>query len=560
MIKYVSFDVYDTLIKRVVPINEIYNLMEKDTKIENFKNKRIEAEKVARKKYGNNYNIKDIYKCFNDNLLDVDIEKLIKLEKDYEIKNSVINKDGLYLYNKYKDKYKIICISDMFLDKSTIKKILKNNGYNINKIYVSSEEKMSKRKFDLYTKVLKDLNINRSNLLHIGDAKRSDYLNPKLLGIKSILIKNQSIDNYYYNLGFDLFGPLMYEFCRFIKDNINDNNILFVSREGEFFKRCFNTLYPNINTNMIYLSRKSVLSSVSSLLLKNMSFKELEQYVSVRRNETVLDFLKRLGIDIDKYKIEKDMLLSKVDLDLLLSKYKNSIINDLENNNKLFRKYLDNHLKNKNILIDIGWKGSMQDLLSKYLELSNSKYKIRGLYLGIMDSVNKKGFLFDENNDICQNILNYSGILEIIFMPEYGSVIGYDEKNKEVIPVFDKCEFSLESLKIIKSIQSGIIDYLKKMILFDNKLEINKDLIIRNLNKFGNNPSLKDIKYLKNLDFYDNGRRQHLIEKVSFGNLKTSFLNTKWKTGYLKQLFKIKFPYNKLVIYLRKRVDNNGKS
>ena len=165
-IKYISFDIYDTLIKRIIPVDDLYDLMEKQLnnkysiKIKNFKIKRKEAEKIAKNKVGNNYDINDIYNYFPNSLSKRDISKIINLEKEYEIKCSVINFEGFKLYNKYKDKYKIICISDMYLDCKTIQSILKHNGYDINKIYVSCEENKSKKEFNLYTKVLNDLKIS----------------------------------------------------------------------------------------------------------------------------------------------------------------------------------------------------------------------------------------------------------------------------------------------------------------------------------------------------------------------------------------------------------------
>lgn len=569
--KYVSFDVYNTLIKRVISTNDIYDFMEitlkekYNIKITSFKEKRLQAEKVARIKYGNNYNISDIYSCFSTKINKSDIQKIIDLEKKCEINSSIVNEEGLILYNKYVNKYKIIAISDMFLDKETIKTILEQNGYNIDTIYVSCEEKKSKKEFNLFTKVLNDLNIKNRELIHIGDAIRSDYFNPKILGIKSILVKNKTENNYYYNLGFQKFGPLMYEFCKFIKSNSN-TNLFFVSREGEIFKKSFDYLYPNIKTNMIYLSRKSVLAGVNSILLDNENLNDFINTISIKRNETILEFLERLSLETNKYKailnknnINENALLSSIDLDLFFKNNKDIIINDLKEKNYLFDQYLNSTIKGNATIIDIGWKGSMQDLLSKYLKLTNSSIKLNGLYLGVMNNKNKKGFLFNDNNEICQNILNYSGLLEIIFMPNYGSVLGYKKVNNNVVPIFDKVEFSNQSLSIIKEVQNGIFDYLQKMKLFNNKIMISKNKIINILDNLGNKPTLKDINYLKKLNFYDNGKLYYLVEPISIMNFKTNFLNTKWKTAYLKKMFKINLPYGKIIMLIRKRVDKYNK-
>ncbi len=558
-VKYVSFDVFDTLVRRIIPVNDIYNLMEITLKekynieIKDFSKKRLLAEEETKNRFGNNYNIDQIYSMFLDKKLSQkEIDTIISLEKEYEINCTIPNKMGLDLYHKYKNKYKIICISDMFLDKKTITKILNNNGYNIDKIYVSCEENKSKREKNLYKKVLQDLKIMPNEIIHIGDAIRSDYINPKLLGIKSKLVKNELENNSYYDFGFNLFGPLLYEFCKWIKTNISkDKQLLFVSREGEFIKKCFNILYPNIHTKMIYLSRKSVIAGTSSEILETHSLLELVKMISIKRNETINELFDRLGLNLkDKLSEFNIKLNDRIDdrLDVFYRKYKNEIINDLKNN--YFENYLNQELKEENILVDIGWKGSMQTLLTNY-----TNKKIYGLYLGIMDNNNKKGYLFNTNNDICQNVLNYSGLLELIMMPEYGSVIGYQENDKSIKPIFDTSEFSDYSLKIINEIQLGIIVFIKKMKLLDNKLHFNKENIIKQLNNFGSNPRIKDIKYFENLDFYDNGKIYHLIEPIKINKLKENFINTKWKTAFLKKIFKIKLPYNKIIILLRRNND-----
>ncbi len=375
--------------------------------------------------------------------------------------------------------------------------------------------------------------------------------------------ENKEKVEYYYNIGFELFGPLFYEFCKWIKENFKkDTQLLFVSREGCFIKKCFNLMYADIKTKMLFVSRKSILSGVASELLKTHSFSDLINKISIKRNETVKDFFYRIGLNFDKYKnnlielnINEDDLVN-VSLDTFYNKYKQNIINDLKANSHLFSSYLENILKKQNLIIDIGWKGTMQNLLMLYLQNIKSTKEIHGLYFGVTDSKNKKGYLFSENNYTCQNVLNYSGILEIIMMPDYGSVIGYKEKDNEIEPVFDESEFTENSLKIIKNLQKGILDFIKEMNLSNNLIEFKKETIIENLNKFAGNPKMKDIRQFEKLEFYENGQTYQLVEPLNLRKLKTNFLNSKWKTAFLKKMLRIKLPYDKIVIFLRKKKDH----
>ena len=404
--------------------------------------------------------------------------------------------------------------------------------------------------------VLKQNYTNRSNNTIIVRENGYDIKNEVLK-----LEEKYDIKNDYYNIGFNIFGVLLYEFCKWIKDNTDKNSqLLFVSREGEFIKRCFDILYPDNNSKIIYFSRNSVIRGTADKILKRYSLYELTKIISIKRNETVEELFNRLGINAVKYKVKlagfginlNDTISPK--LDYFYDKYKNDLITDLEKNNQ-FKKYLLQEFQEDNILVDIGWKGSMQDLLSKYMKIVNLNKKIKGLYLGVMNNTNKKGFLFDNNDYICQQILNYSGLLEIIMMPNYGSVVGYKYEQNIIKPIFNKIEFSDNSLMIIQEIQKGILAFLENMKTSKNKLEFDKNTVCSNLNLFASNPKLQYIKCLENLDFYDNGKTYHLIEPIRITKIKENFINTKWKTAYLKKMLKINLPYDKIVIFLRKLKD-----
>ena len=66
-IKYVSFDVYDTLVKRIIPEKQMYYLIERNLEKKEiscsigFAEKRITAEKNLQKSKVKNYTIWDIY-------------------------------------------------------------------------------------------------------------------------------------------------------------------------------------------------------------------------------------------------------------------------------------------------------------------------------------------------------------------------------------------------------------------------------------------------------------------------------------------------------------------
>ena len=200
-IKYVSFDIFDTLIVRpfffpkdlFVLLNKSFvSISEGNINID-FSDMRENAEMIARKDINDEkqeitideiyLKMKEIYKIPEETL-----ETMKNLEKQYELKYCTKRNTAYQLYQlaKYLDK-KVICISDMYLSKEDLKDILNKNGYNeIDNIFVSCELNSTKDSGNLYKTVIQDLEIKPSEILHIGDNNKSDYENAKKCGINSV--------------------------------------------------------------------------------------------------------------------------------------------------------------------------------------------------------------------------------------------------------------------------------------------------------------------------------------------------------------------------------------
>jgi len=179
----ISFDIFDTMLLRDVPNpQDIFTVIEQKYKIKNFKKRRINAENLARKfSKQNEVTINDIYKYLDG------VDK--KNELDEEEQSLYANPDiiDIYHYAKIKNK-KIICISDMYLEKFFIEKILKKNGFvEIDCLFISNEYQATKENGELYDAVLQQLNIKHPNkILHIGDNYYSDVKRAISKGFKAL--------------------------------------------------------------------------------------------------------------------------------------------------------------------------------------------------------------------------------------------------------------------------------------------------------------------------------------------------------------------------------------
>ena len=574
-IKVISFDVFDTLVMRILNPEDLYKCIEKylvNTKSERFKNfakNRVRAERQLKNK-SDSYTLDEIYSGTEYSLEEQ--HELANVEREFEINNIVVKPEGKWIYREALDARKpIVCTSDMYLDSKTIQTILHNCGYDeITKIYVSCENRRTKRTGELFSVVCKDLKIGYKELLHIGDATRSDFLIPIEKGIhaKKISKRNgiRTKQEYYYQLGFSLFGVLVYVFCRWIHDQKDNKNLIFLAREGVFLSECYHELFPEDQFEILYVSREAVSKGVALTALKNKNCRDVSEVLEFQKRETVEKFIKRIGADnaeienkLYNEKVKKEDSI-KEKLEEILQCFGDNLMESVSEYHEVFQKYLCQVLKEENIFVDIGWKGSMQEMISQYLMRNQMDYRISGLYMGIMDTNEKKGYWFNDNKQICQYVLNFSGLIEILFMPCHGTTKGYKiNDNGIVVPILGESEFSKESQKLIKEFQRGVLEFItRNKKIYKVYKEMNH--YERNIIKFGNDVGKAEIENLGQLEFYDNGKTMKLVEKVSIWNPKQflgAFSESKWKTAFLKRNIKIPLPYGCIVAALRQIMENS---
>ena len=260
----ISFDIFDTLLLRnVMKPSDIFTIIENKVvdkyDIKDFKKNRMFAEEKSRKEV-NNYEttLKEIYE--NIDILDEKILediKQIELETEKEFLTANPFMQEVYNYCCKKNK-KVICITDMYLPKYFIEKVLDINGYKNIKIYLSCDHKKTKSSGKLYEEVFQKEKFNKAKWLHIGDNIYSDFDSAKNFGINAyhyvkiaerqklkVEFKNLfsnivwAVSNNLVNNGlcmeerkyFELFylAPIFYIFAYFIFKNRNEKSIIYLN-------------------------------------------------------------------------------------------------------------------------------------------------------------------------------------------------------------------------------------------------------------------------------------------------------------------------------------------
>jgi predicted HAD superfamily hydrolase len=309
---FVSFDLFDTLIKRdldtpedIYKLTALYYKKLHGLSVKDFSGKRKQAYFTAFKKSLERYGISreiTLDEIYNNLPYSLDLSsKLMECEKSLEVQLCRPNPPIVSLVNKCIDMGKeVAIISNMYLPKETIIQVLENVGLAGINLYLSSDIGVRKHEGNLFKVALSKNNANPKNWVHIGDSYKADYLGALSADIKCILIP-QYISNTHFQVtplldipkdkftlkqvlsfinnttniqntigltnslyqafGYEIMGPMIFDFIHWLHYSLKCdgfNQVFFFSREGYFLKQAFDLLYSDIKTNYLYVSRRAL--------------------------------------------------------------------------------------------------------------------------------------------------------------------------------------------------------------------------------------------------------------------------------------------------------------
>ncbi|WP_456277645.1 hypothetical protein [Bacillus sp. AK128] len=361
-IELLSLDIFDTLLFRTCekPIDVFIKVGEKAknsgilptsyTPFE-FQQLRIEAERVARTKKHteNSYDfqevtLEDIYKQLPFTQATQDFILEIELEIESEV--CYLNPMIFDLINSFFNrKIPIYLLSDMYLSKIQIERILVTNGLDINMIngiFVSSVEGGSKQSGLLFQKLLETVPyLKPESILHIGDnfladvkvpqdysirvihynvlsqeiddlfsfeKVRYETLLPELFALRrlsSAMVNDKRSDKFWVQFGACVLGPFLSLFADWILDlclKENKKNVFPLMREGHLLSMVIREAVKHrgesISVEPLYVSRKATFYSVIDDENLEIFFEKVinghHPYINLR-NITIRNFLEMFG-------------------------------------------------------------------------------------------------------------------------------------------------------------------------------------------------------------------------------------------------------------------------
>lgn len=354
MTKIISFDIWDTILKRKCHPEEIklhtanYIMLKYEKQLkEKYKDiyeilklrDEIEANMCKQNKengFDDECRIINVFQelqkeIFAETIEDIS-EELLREEIEQEKRNIFISPEILPIFEKYKD-FKMYCISDFYMSAESLKELLDyvKIPVKIEKIYSSADYLLNKRTGNLYKKAEEEIGIKPEDHIHVGDNQYSDIDVANGLGIETIKTtktefnfvpekgrnfefnldiakkEENTLENKLFNSGLDL-APILYFFGYSIVEYAIKNNIdkvYYQTREGETFIKIhemikrnnpFGVQIPECDT--IEVSRMATYSAS----LKEFSIKELLRMWSQYRVQSMKTLFKTLAIDITPYK------------------------------------------------------------------------------------------------------------------------------------------------------------------------------------------------------------------------------------------------------------------
>lgn len=541
--KNILIDFFDTLVHRRMSPNDIKRKWAKEAArkmnyivaAQDIYMSRIAAEHDLEKNNGYSYDYKMLIEAMFCRLFDAGLckrsdfpeyEELMNMEIDIESNELYVDSkiESLLLFCSKNNK-KMIIISDYHMPNRVLYRYINKLGINhyFYAIYVSCDCKASKYAGDLYRHVLSDISALSSDCVMIGDNKISDIKKSNENGIygihkkytplfsdnsklvyKNYLLSFQENDNYSgFCFSISLFIERLY---RELKKR-GAEKVFFLSREGEFLKKIFD-LYLDIledhtiKSKYLYVSRQSTfVPSLNENIEKELFENLFRQFDKI----SIDSFLKNIGFDESVIEILNQSI--KLDFKTAIDNFSRSEEFKTLKKSKEFvmyyrtivlqqRKLFNEYLKQEGydyssmlFIVDVGWKGTIQDNISKFMK---NQQPIEGLYIGYGDLIygerheksRKKGLLFSivPYETIATKYWTIdAGLFEKILYASHPSTSGYLRNGGIVAPVFKYYEEEKGIYEIILPVQSLIYEkcrsiflkfHISKYVLEDFSMEV----------------------------------------------------------------------------------------
>ncbi len=474
---------------------------------------------------------------------------------------------------------------------------------------VSSEYMLTKRSGRLFDIAIEKFELDCANTVYIGDNRYVDFENARTHGLLSYLlfdisqIKRLAIIRYIYKRVQEhsywrglLFGFLLrVDFENVVGERESNgdrllgravghmavgymlsviekvraekiSNVFALSREGYFLV----DIYERIRTRLIASDLPKIVPLACSRLATNLpsynrlSLENLARMWRQYPGQSFETICNNLSIDYKEFRDianEMDFDMSRPIVDLLYDQQlcdflEDQRIQDIFSRNKrlyneCFRSYLKSvgfpfDQKEKVLLLDVGWKGTIQDNISRFIKYESGCCTVEGLYIGFLNpgfvkdsKKNKSGYYID---GLCTTFserifLETNFLMELILSSDKESTLSYRDIRKggcglknsrniqEKILFWEHTQFA----------QQGVFDvvdsFARQPILHYFSSEDIRFFLLEQWRIFSFYPSLKQVNSIEKYYHFENfgvHEKTHISRRIPIFRILTSVSPWRW--------------------------------
>jgi FMN phosphatase YigB (HAD superfamily) len=464
-----------------------------------------------------------------------------------------------FLENRVAQHIPVHVVSDSFLAPRHLRALLHHHNLEhlVKDFHLSSDRLLAKRSGRLFPAVLESLGLNAHEVIMLGDSQHSDIMRSAEHGIRSIHVqhgvehegrKNSASSPSLRDAilrGSDwqtttLFPELpicLYQFIRNLHRraiSLGEKDLLFCSREGLILKALFDDyqehlgLTGKIRTHYYYTSR------LSSFLpsLKPLQEESFERLFRQYRRLSLRTFL--LSLQFSEASISEIAAALELSARDEVEDFPSSLAFTRLKELPLFRElfetkrreqkqlsldYLRSFYRNLNLpssvtLVDVGWKGTIQDNLR---EIIPSSVHLRGLYLGLvapgaMHGANQKeGLLFSlipRPSAYASIFAETCALFEIFLSAQHPGVERYQREDSVITPCFGPVEKSEPLTKQLEQLQEQLVEAFRNLLKLskhshlDELADTNRIAAMHARMVF--QPTREELRFVAALDHFEN--------------------------------------------------------
>ncbi len=431
---------------------------------------------------------------------------------------------------------RLIFVSDMYLPEPVLRELLRHCGLEeyFDAGYVSTDHGMRKASGRLFSRVLEREGLRPEQLLFIGDDENSDQMQPARLGISTLrvqdpaerqrrrrleaaqqsaesnpfwaahyvheVLRNESLHvreegDGNYEVG-RLVAPGLVAFVIDVierAERLGIEHLYFLAREGLTLLKIFSLLRRSGVFRRIPQAHYLFVSRASTILasMPELSWAELQRFWRQYDRQTLRSLLNNLSLPAEVFlPLAAECGLTDPNRPIASPESDEAFRRFLESRKVQVaftqardraRAELERYLRYRGLmgsqrvgLVDIGWKGSMQDNMARAFEGRPDFPELHGFYLAFVPGTErpsarsfKYGFLADlrredrEEADLVRNL----PIFEMLTTANHGSTLRYDSNPwapSLPLPVLVHHDQEKEnSARFFRQAQQGIFDYAR---------------------------------------------------------------------------------------------------